>query len=288
MMDLHPAWRTVKAWPYRDAPLAAFVLVMLAAAAITSHGTFVFYRYILPDELAIAATMVLTIGIPLLELAAVLDRGSRLYYVSGMVVLLLMEAAAQYLQGQAHFADRVRAQFPDPSGVDLATFASHPAGRLLPILYLAILSAVVVYFGYAASARVRDLRERCARTTAETTTIAELRAEGAQQQQTIAQQQQITTHHEHLLAQSRAQSAQLEDVNTQLRQMIAQYETTIAQLRAEGAQLGAPEAIDLIRIAQRLRAAKVPLREAADLIGLPESTLRSRLERASSTNGTHA
>ena len=266
-------------WPYWDAPLAAFVLVMLAAAAITSHGTFVFYSYILPYELAIAATMVLTVGIPLLELAAVLDRSNRLYYVSGMVVLLGMEAAAQYLQGQAHFTDRVRAQFPDPSGVDLATLASHPMGRLLPILYLAILSAVVVYFGYAASARVRTLRATHTQRAQETSDLAQLRAtlesersEHAQTCAKLAQQQQTSAQHEHILAQQQ--------------QMIAHLEQALAQLREEVAQQPKIERIDLLRIAQRLRAAEVPLRETADLLAMPESTLRNRLGKEH-TNGAH-
>ena len=64
-------WRD---WVYFDYPLFFFVGIMVAAASITSHGTYVFYSYILPYELAIAATIVLTAGIPLLELASVLDK----------------------------------------------------------------------------------------------------------------------------------------------------------------------------------------------------------------------
>lgn len=147
---------------YLDAPLIAFVLVMVAAASITSHGTWVFYSYILPSELATAATVVLTAGIPLLILASVLDPVNRPRYLVGELVLLTMEALAQYYQGQAIFVAMVARQFPQATGIDLATFAKQPEGRILPILYLATLSAVVVYFGYAASARIRDLRARTA------------------------------------------------------------------------------------------------------------------------------
>ena len=143
---------------YLDLPLALFIIIMVAAASITSHGTFVFYSYFLDYELAIAATVVLTAGIPLLEWAAVLHEKYRLRYICGMVWLLLMEAVAQYWQGQAVFAKRVAAQFPDATGIDIATWAAQPSGRLLPIVYLASLSAIVVYFGYAASRRVADLR----------------------------------------------------------------------------------------------------------------------------------
>ncbi len=143
---------------YIDIPLALFIVIMIAAASITSHGTFVFYSYFLDYELAMAATVVLTVGIPFLEWAAVLHEKYRWRYVGGMLWLLLMEAVAQYWQGQAVFASRVARQFPDATGIDIAILAAHPWGRLLPIAYLASLSAVVVYFGYAASRRVADLR----------------------------------------------------------------------------------------------------------------------------------
>lgn len=145
-------------WLYADWPLFAFTAIMVAAATITSHGTFVFYSYILSDTGAYAATIVLTVGIPLLELAAILDKANRGRYLGGMLFLLFMEGMAQYFQGQAIFVTSVVKQFPNPAGIDLATFAAQPEGRVLPALYLAALSGVVVYFGYAASARVRDLR----------------------------------------------------------------------------------------------------------------------------------
>lgn len=146
--------------PYIDIPLIAFVLPMVAAASITSHGTFIFYSYFLPVELAYAATIVLTVGIPLLEFAAVIDNTNRVRYILGMVWLLLMESVAQYWQGQAIFVSKVNAQFPNPTGIDLAMWANHWSGRLLPIIYLASLSGIVVYFGYAASARVKQLRNQ--------------------------------------------------------------------------------------------------------------------------------
>lgn len=143
---------------YIDAPLIIFIIIMVSAASITSHGTYIFYRYFMDQELAIAATVVITSGIPLLELAAVLNERGRVRYIAGMIWLLLMEGLAQYFSGQAVFASRVAVQFPDATGVDLATLAAQPYGRLLPIIYLASLSAIVVYFGYAASRRVADLR----------------------------------------------------------------------------------------------------------------------------------
>lgn len=145
-------------WLYADWPLFAFTVVMVAAATITSHGTFVFYNYILSDTGAYAATIVLTAGIPLLELAAILDKVNRARYLGGMLFLLFMEGLAQYYQGQAVFVPSVVKQFPNPAGIDLATFAAQPWGRVLPGLYLAALSGVVVYFGHAVGARVVYLR----------------------------------------------------------------------------------------------------------------------------------
>lgn len=143
---------------YFDAPLIIFIIIMISAASITSHGTYIFYRYFMDRDLAIAATVVITSGIPLLELAAVLNERGRIRYIAGMIWLLLMEGLAQYFSGQAVFAKRVASQFPNATGIDIATLAAQPWGRLLPIVYLASLSAIVVYFGYAASRRVADLR----------------------------------------------------------------------------------------------------------------------------------
>lgn len=292
MKPLAAPWKAVRAWPYLDVPLGAFVLVMVAAAAITSHGTFVFYCYILPVELAAAATVVLTVGIPLLELAAVLDKANRGYYVGGMVVLLIMEGLAQYLQGQAIYVDRVRAQFPNPAGIDLAMLASHPAGRILPILYLAILSLVVVYFGYAASARVRDLRANRASKVADMSELASVRSSYERMHLDLAQARAELSSARANEEQTRATSAQqgdqvarLQDSNTRLQDMVAQLEATIAQLRSEAAQEVTVEGVDMLRVARRLREAEVPMREVAQIMGVPESTLRGRLER---TNGTHA
>jgi hypothetical protein len=308
------ALRRIRAWPYWDAPLAAFVLVMVAAATITSHGTYVFYRYILPAELALAATLVLTLGIPLLELAAVLDRPQRGRYVTGMVVLLVMEAAAQYLQGQAHFVTRVLAQFPSPDGVDLAWFAQLPWGRLLPILYLALLSIVVVYFGYAASARIRDLRVNALKHAQQAESLAQLEVAVAQRdvqlmplranlatlEETIAQQ-------DAQLAQLRADQATLEERIAQQNQSsaaeVAHLEAIIAQRDAEVAQLAGELAqfhdgavqpshgtdLDLLAIAQALREGRErSWRDVEELLHVPQSTLRSRLAKIAQNGSARA
>jgi hypothetical protein len=291
--------RQIRAWPYWDAPLAAFVVVLVAAATITSHGTYVFYSYILPAELALAATLVLTLGIPLLELAAVLDRPRRGRYVSGMIVLLLMEAAAQYLQGQAHFVARVLEQFPDPRGVDLASFAQLPLGRLLPILYLALLSIVVVYFGYAASARIRDLRASALEAAQQTGALAQLEAAVAQRdvqlvrlRADLAALQETIAQRDVQLARLRADHATLEESIAQqdgraaaevaqLKEILAQREREIARLTEELAHMregDVQSGIDLLAVARALREGRErSWRDIEDLLHIPQSTLRSRL-----------
>jgi hypothetical protein len=297
--------RRIHCWPYWDAPLAAFVVVMVAAATITSHGTYVFYSYILPAELALAATLVLTLGIPLLELAAVLDRPRRGRYVSGMIVLLVMEAAAQYLQGQAHFVTRVLDQFPDPRGVDLASFAQLPWGRLLPILYLALLSIVVVYFGYAASARIRDLRANHLEYTQHASALAQLEEAVAQRDAQLVQYraklptlQDTIAQRDAQLVQLRANHATLEDTIAEqdqraaaevarLQAIVAQRDSELARLREELAQAGDGGVqssqgtdLDLLAIAQALREGRErSWRDVEDLLHIPQSTLRSRLAK---------
>lgn len=107
-----------------------------------------------------------------------------------------------------------------------------------------------------------------------------------------------------LARQLRTARAELRDraaTVTQLTERAAQPEREIAQLRAELATQGSElarlreaaaqpltlDGADLLAIGRRLRELGVSSREAAQLVGMSESTLRSRLERAAQ-NGVHA
>lgn len=144
----------------------------------------------------------------------------------------------------------------------------------------------------ATTDHVSVLRERDA-------VIAQLEADAAQQTERHAsamrEQEQATADLRSFLAQQAADLAQaraeLEVAKRQAAQQAEDYaaglrrqEQDIARLREAAAQPPDPQAIDLLKIARRLRMADVPLRETADLVGLPESTLRNRLKY---TNGTH-
>lgn len=304
-------------WMYLDAPLLAFVTLMVAAASITAHGTYTFYSYILTPALAVAATVVITMGIPLLELAAVLDKTSRLRYLLGMVFLLFLEALAQYYQGQAQFLRLVRVQFPTAAGIDLSTFAGSPRGRLLPMLYLAALSFVVVYFGYAAAARVRELRTRAYRVAQDGAQQAELAAQLRTATQQAVQAQQDAAHVRAELEQARAQLAhvgqgeseqvaqlqvaldewarklrtaddQLRTKDDQLRKAGELLRTQGDELRTLKEQAAQPveiSGVDLLRLARALRKYEVPYRDVARIVGMSDSTLRSRLDKLAQTNG---
>ena len=231
-------------WLYADLPLFAFVTVMVAAAAITSHGTFLFFSYILPAELAFAATVVLTLGIPLLELAAVLDKGSRTRYLIGLCFLLFIEGLAQYYQGQAIFVAKVAAQFPDPAGIDLATFARQPWGRTLPILYLASLSGVVVYFGYAASARIRDLRSARGVVAARDEVLAGLQREVAEWSRLADERADAVAELQDQLAATQGSArgvvAEKEGLVAALRDQLAEKDNEVAEAKASARGLIAP------------------------------------------------
>lgn len=71
---------------------------------------------------------------------------------------------------------------------------------------------------------------------------------------------------------------------TKLAAEAAQLRRKLAQMEADAAQPIAIDGIDLLAVARKLRAAGVPSRETADLLRVPESTLRARLDKAS-TNG---
>jgi DNA-binding Lrp family transcriptional regulator len=67
---------------------------------------------------------------------------------------------------------------------------------------------------------------------------------------------------------------------------LRRQEQEITRLKSELAQPIAIDGLDILAIARRLREKKTPLRETAQIIGLPESTLRSRLDKVAQ-NGAH-
>jgi hypothetical protein len=117
--------------------LGLYLLIMGAALVITADGTKTFYGFMLPALLAVSATVVLSLGIPVMEYSALTaPKGKKLPFVVGLVFLVVLETLANYYQAQAGFITHINKQFSDPAGIDLATFAMQPRGRLLPILFL--------------------------------------------------------------------------------------------------------------------------------------------------------
>lgn len=272
-------------WLYADMPLIAFVIVMVAAAAITSHGTYVFYSYILSSFLAYSATVVLTAGIPLLELAAVLDKANRPRYIAGMLVLLAMEGMAQYFQGQAIFVRAVKTQFPDAAGIDLATFAAQPWGRVLPLLYLAALSGIVVYFGYAASARIRDLRAGATQATQQSDQVAHLHAKLTQAEQDRDTLASLATQHDtesaHLAQQLARSEVEARQTVAQMEEQVNQRDTRIAELTQRLTQVThQPPVDDTLMVGGKHT---VSWRQLEELTGVSQTTLRRKI--TTSTNG---
>lgn len=122
-----------------------------------------------------------------------------------------------------------------------------------------------------------DLAQSQATAAQLTADLAQLRAAAAQPDPLLAQQAQE-------IAQLNAQVAQQEQTAAQQARTHAnsarEADRQIAQLQELAAQPLAIDGIDLLAIARRLRSGGVSSRETAQLIGLPESTLRSRLDKA--------
>lgn len=179
---------TVK--PYVDFWIIAFALTMVTAASITSHGTYSFYAYFLPEWLALTATITLTIGIMLLGVAGMLDLANRGKYWSGMVLLLFMEGSAQYLQGQAEFPKRVLMYFNGETQVHLVQIVQSDWGWILPAIFLALLSIIVVGFDLAISNRIRSIHRKKLRELARTNQVWQLRIENERLRQALLEQSQ--------------------------------------------------------------------------------------------------
>ena len=143
--------------PLRDPLIIGYLLVALAALSITSVAAFEFFSYLLPPALALAATVVLAAGVPLLKFAAHFDREHGTTYGQWLWGFLAVELIAQYFKAQASFAIKVGAQ-PALINTDIAGAAANGVfSRILAFVFLASLPFVVVGMCHAAAERWRVL-----------------------------------------------------------------------------------------------------------------------------------
>lgn len=297
-------------WRYLDGWLILFMALAALASLIASHGSRVFFGYLVDAWLAWVFTAVLAIGIVGLDAAATLEPiwWKRWMYLAGMLLFLAMETLGNYFAGQAVFVARVRAALAGSPDSDLLTIAttSPGASRGLVVLFLALASVAVAFFTFAAATRAKQLaqprsvsrRVRQLRALARrlARSLRSARAESAQAQANLAQaqataahQQTVTAHQEAELAQLRAA---LDTAQRQAAQQAEAYaaglrrqEAEIARLRDAAAQPPDPDQVDLLAIARVLRDRGLSSRETASLLRMPEATMRGKLK---STNGVHA
>lgn len=150
----------MKQRPALDPWLTGYTAVMLAALSITSVGTFEFFAFILPWVLALAATVVLAAGIPLLKLGSQFDNAKKQGYLIWLVLFLGVELLAQYFKAQASFSKKV-GEATSLAGSDLAAAAANwGASRFLAFLFLASLPFVVVAMCGLAADRWVAVRSR--------------------------------------------------------------------------------------------------------------------------------
>lgn len=168
MEPIKGAWdvfRRSPRWHYVDPLLFCFGIVIAAAIAITSHGTYAFYHFFLEDYLALAATVVIGVGMPMFEAGAIIsdNKRDRVYFIVGLVLFSVLEATAQYWFGQSMFRSKVAEYFAGKSGVDLVSLSQDQFwGRALPIAYLAAISLIVLLLGYGFGNRFKQVRKQVA------------------------------------------------------------------------------------------------------------------------------
>lgn len=239
---------SASAWsPYiTDGWLPLFTIIMVCAAVIVAYGTHKFYSYILPDGLDWFATAVLTIGIPCLEFAATLAPTWRwrIFYLAGLFVLVGMESLAQYFQGQAYFVSEVRAQFPNPLGIDIATLAAEPGGRWLIVGYIAILSGIVIFFGFAASMRYKAVQRARGVVAERDEVLAALQREVAESRRLLAAKDEevagLVAQIETTQGSARGVVAKVEGVVADLQTKLAAKDAEVEQAKASARGLIAP------------------------------------------------
>jgi hypothetical protein len=269
--------------------LARLPLPTLALAA--SYGVGSFAALFVPTIIAIiqAAAFELTyIGLAIIEVPeAARRRRATMISVSAVAVSVVYNSAAGYFHRNP--GALIGLSFPEELGLAIA----HGA----PLAIVAYLVAdLLLHTRPRDLTRLRAQRRalvrrligvvRTARTLldAATADLAQARAQLAQLQATAAQPDPLLAQQATEIAQLREQAAQAEWAAAQLTRETAErlrkQEQEIARLKEEAAQPLVINDFDVTALAQRLRDRGITTRDAAQLIGMPESTLRSRLGKA--------
>lgn len=240
-----------------DPWLTGYIAVMLAALSLTSVGTFEFFKFILPGELAFAATIVLAAGIPLLKLGSQFDNAKKDGYLIWLVLFLGVELLAQYFKAQASFSKKVGAEAA-LAGSDLAAAAADgSASRILAFLFLASLPFVVVAMCGLAADRWVAVRSRRARSGLRR--FAGIRAKFARLRAAFAP---IRAE----LVAVRGEADQLRSELAAARSEIARRDTWLIEARGQLAELRSRPVLDVETAAKFLITA-----------GAPETTVRGWL-----------
>jgi Skp family chaperone for outer membrane proteins len=251
--------------------LARLPLPTLALAAAWGVGSFA--SLFVPPLIAViqAAAFELTyIGLAIIDVPE-RDRRKRAtkISISAVAVSVVYNSAAGYFHRNP--AALVGLSFAEELGLAIA----HGA----PLAIVAFLVADLLFHTRAPSRRAAQLRALVRKLTRLLRTarseLLSLQGELAQWKQRAANDEQAATSYR----------AQLDRAMSESAAALRAKDHEIARLQEGGAQPLAIDGIDLLAVARRLRTADVSLRETADLLRIPESTLRSRLK---ATNGQHA
>lgn len=239
-------------------------LALLSVPLLAVPSAVGVYTYLEPESgwfaagLAAAGFEVLYVGVNILRVTSPeLRRYARNVALGAVVVAVLMNSLAHY---GAKVPNAYHGAPFDPLAAVLALIASAPLAGL----------------AYAVSVLLHRLSEDDARQQSE---VARLQIALTQAESEIAQARALPAPETVDLAPYQAQVAQAQSE-------IAQRDREIAHLRSELAQPIVVDGIDLLSIARRLRDRGVPSRDAADILGVKDSTLRSRLAKVAQ-NGAH-
>lgn len=232
----------------RDPLLFGYLIVMLAGLTLTSVATLEFFSYLLPFGLALAATIVMAAGLPLLKFASEFDRQHRTTYGRWLWGFLVVELVAQYFKAQANFSSTVAGK-ATLQGTDIAAAAANGyVSRILAFVFLASLPFVVVGMCHATAQRWRTLRAQGVRHG--WGRWSRIRARVARLRRSLAQ--------------VRADLAQTHAALTDRDALIASLHTTVAELRAWGADLQATLTTRESDLAQTRAQLKTALTHLAD------------------------
>ena len=264
----------------RRAPAVLAVLLLSVPSAIGVQHALAPTRGVVASWMGAAGFEAVYLSTAILVLSTDLRRYAQRIALAAVLTAVVLNTIADYaarVRGGLSTAALAWSRF-DGLALSISLIESLPLAGL-SFAMASLLHRIAEQGAVSLATDLSNSRELLRAATAD---LARVRGELAQLQAASAQPDPLLAQQAADLAQFDTTVAQLQDELARREEILAQRARRIAQLEEQAAQPLSIDGIDVLAVARRLRTAGASSRETADLLRVPESTLRNRLKE---TNG---